>query len=59
MLVEHAEPSGGVAKRDHVLSQQPDPDGRAVGLCDFFRHAGRHPVRAHELAHRGRALDAA
>jgi hypothetical protein len=59
MLAERAEAAGAVAKDDELLAEKAKAHGRAVALGHLFRHAGREPVPAHDLAHRPIALDAA
>src|SRR5262245_10833384 len=58
MLAEHAEPSARVAEDDEVFAKHAYPNGCAVGLDNLFRHAGRQPMTAHDLAHRRVADDA-
>src|SRR4029077_18544359 len=59
VFVEHADASFRVAEHDEILAEQPYALGRTVRLRDFLRQAGRDPVAAHDLAHRGIALDPA
>ena len=40
------------AERDEVLAQQTHAQRRAVGLGQFARQRGGHPVLPHEVAHR-------
>ena len=51
-LVEDPNPARGVAKRDQLLAEQLEAQGRAVGLGQLPGKERRHPVAAHHLAHR-------
>jgi hypothetical protein len=59
IFVEHPDAALAVAKHHQVLGQQAHLDGRAVRLGHLLRQAGRDPVPAHDLPHRGVTLDAA
>ena len=59
VLVEHADAAFGVAEDDQVLAEHARVNGRAVSLGDLLDETCRDPVPAHDLAHRGLALDAA
>ncbi len=56
-LVHHTDAPLGVAKDDQILAEHARLDRRAVGLDDFLGQANRCPMAAHQLAHRGIALD--
>ena len=49
--------SGRGAKGDQVLAQEPDPDGRSVGLGQLARQQRRDPVLPDEVAHRRARAD--
>ena len=51
VLLHQPDPPGGVPEGDQVLTEQPDPGGRAARLGDLGRQAGRRPVPAQQLAH--------
>jgi len=51
VLLHQPDPPGGVAERDQVLAQQPDPGRRAARVGDLGGQAGRRPVPAQQLAH--------
>src|SRR5580704_8103274 len=57
-LVDQADAALAVAERHEVLTQQPDPHGRAVGLGDLACQAGRDPIPPHRVAHRAALPDA-
>ena len=59
MLVEHADPALGIAKRYEVLAEEPHTDGRSIAQRDLLGQTRRDPVTTHQAPHRGVAFDAA
>ena len=59
LLIQHADLALGVAKHHQVFTQDPGANGGAIGLRHLFGQAHHLPVAAHQLAHRGIALDTA
>ena len=58
VFVEYADTTLAVTKNNEILAQKPDLDRGAIRLGDLLGEAGRDPMAAHDLSHRGVALDA-
>ena len=57
MPVQNPQPTVAVPKGDIFPTQDAQPHRRAIWLCNFFRHANRNPMAAHQLSHRGVIFD--
>src|SRR5262249_50422461 len=51
-VADQSDRTGRGTKRDEVLAQQAHPQRRAVARRELARQGRRHPVLAHQVAHR-------